>query len=284
MAGGMGGWGVPGIGSERQVYESEILWGGDQSRLALLWQSAVISGAARDAANTPTTVLRPGLILGKITATGKLKEWNPTSTDGSQHVWGVLDSELRAQDYDATDQDRAFRVIVGRAPVKARGLLILGVSLVGATAEYAARRALAKAGFVFDDDPANYLSGLNQRITRVTGAGAYAMTASQNGSLLIFSNAAAVAPTLPAIQPGLAFDFLREGDEEIVVASAEGDNVIVGNDLSADSLTFTTAGNQIGAMVHVESFYLDGTLKWLMTVPHTPIGTGTAFATYGIGT
>jgi hypothetical protein len=280
----MGGWGVPGIGADRTVAESEILWGADQARNAALWQSGVISGAARDAGNTPTTVLRPGLLLGKVTSTGEFKEWNPDGTDGSEWLAGVLDMELRAQDFDATDQDRVCRVLVGRAPLKARKLLIEGTVLVGDTDEYQARRELAKAGFVLDDDPQNFLSGLHQRIVRVTGAGAYVVTASQNGSLIIFSNAAAVAITLPALIPGLEFDLLREGDEEIVVSSAAGDDIIVGNDLAADSITFTTAGNHIGAMVNVKSLYVGGTLKWLLTLPNVPIGTGVNTLPFALAT
>jgi hypothetical protein len=280
----MGGWGVPGIGADRTVAESEILWGADQARNGALWQSKVISGAARDAGNTPTTVLRPGLIMGIVTSTGEFEEWDADATDGTEHIAGILDCELRAQDYDATNQDRVFRMLVGRAPIKARKLLIQGAAFLANADEFLARRQLAMAQFVLDDDPFNYTSGLNQRLLRVTAAGAHAITAAMNGSLIIYSNAAAVAPTLPTIQPGLSYDILREGDEEIVIASAAGDDIIVGNDLSADSLTFTTAGNHIGAMVNVKSLYVGGTLKWLMTVPHCPLGTGTAFHTYAIAT
>jgi hypothetical protein len=279
----MGGWATPGIGADRTVAETEILWGADQARSAALWTSAVISGAARDAGNTPTTVLRPGLLMGKVTSSGEFKEWNPDGTDGSENLWGVLDTELRAQDFDATDQDRVFRLLVARAPLKARKLLIEGTALVGDTDEYLARRMLAKAGFVLDDDPGNYLSGLNQRISRVTGV-TDAVTAAENGSLLIYSNAASVTVTLPTIVPGLSFDLLREGDEEFIVTSAEGDNVIVGNDLAADSITFTTAGNHIGAMVHVESIYVNGTPLWLLTLPNVPIGTGVNTLPFGLGT
>jgi hypothetical protein len=111
-----------------------------------------------------------------------------------------------------------------------------------------------------------------------------AVTAAENGSLLIYSNAASVTVTLPTIVPGLSFDLLREGDEEFIVTSAEGDNVIVGNDLAADSITFTTAGNHIGAMVHVESIYVNGTPLWLLTLPNVPIGTGVNTLPFGLGT
>lgn len=277
---GMGGWAVPGIGADRNVYESEILWGSDQARSGVLWQSQVISGAARDAGNTPTTVLRPGLILGKITASGKLAEWNPDGSDGTEYVFGILDTEIRAQDFDATNVDRAFRVIVARAPVKAGKLLIQGTAFTSSTDEHLARRQLQAMGFIFDDDPQGFMGGV-PRFDTVTGA-ADTLTEDENGKTLFYSNAAAVAVTLPTIRPGLEYTVIRVGDEEIVLASAEGDNMIVGNDLSADSITFTTGGEQLGAAVKVRSAYVGGTLKWIVELPYTPFGVGTATLTFAI--
>lgn len=279
----MGGWGTPGVGADRSVSESVILWGADQARNGVLWQSAVISGAARDAGNTPTTVLRPGLILGKVTATGELEEWDADASDGTENIWGVLDTELRAQDFDATDADRMFRVIVGRAPLKASSLLVQGTALTSATDEYLARRQLTAAGCVFDDDPLGYKSGLNKRYDTVTGAND-TLLASENGKTLFYSNAGAVAVTLPTLVPGLEFTIVRVANEEIVVSSAAGDDMVVGNDLSADSITFTTAGEQIGAAIKVKSAYVGGTLKWIVELPYTPFGVGLATMTFGIAT
>lgn len=280
----MGGWGTPGIGAERTVTESELLWGSDQARNAALWQSAVVSGAARDAGNTPTTVLRPGLLLGKLDSGGKLMEFNADITpDGTQNIAGVLDTELRAQDFDATNADRVFRVLVARAPLKVRKLLIEGAAFVGHVDEYLARRQLAAAHFILDDDPFGYKAGQGNRVLRVTGT-TKTVTADENGTLQIFSNAAAVTVTLPAIKSGLIYDFLREGDEEIVVVSPTADNVIVINDASADGVTFTTAGEQIGAQIRVESIYVGTTLKWRMTLPYVPFNTGVNTATFGIQT
>lgn len=283
MSGGMGGWGVPGVGSERSVTESEILWGADQARNSALWLSAVISGASRDAANSPTTVLRPGLILGKLDTGGEYEEWDADASDGSQDIAGVLDSELRAQDFDATNQDRVFRVLAARAPLKVRKLLIQGDAFIGHVDEYLARRQLHAAGFVLDDDPFGYKAGQGNRVARVTGT-TDTLTADENGKLLIYSNVAAVTVTLPAIKAGLIYDILREGDEELVVVSPTADNVIVGNDLSADGVTFTTASEHMGAQVRVESIYVNTTLKWRMTLPHVPFGTGVNTLTYGIQT
>lgn len=283
MSGGMGGWGVPGIGAERTVTESEILWGSDQARSAVLWKSDIISGAARDAGNTPTTVLRPGLIMGRVTSTGELEEWDAQATDGTADIAGILDVELRAQDFDATNQDRVFRTIVARAPLKARKLLIAGSAFVGHADEFQARRQLEAALHILDDDPFSYQAGRGNRILRVTGT-TLTPTAAQNGMLFILSNAASVTVTLPAIKPGLHYDFLREGDEELVIVSPTADNVIVGNDLSADGVTFTTAGEHMGAQIHVESIYVNTTLKWRMTLPYVPFNTGLNTLTFGIQT
>lgn len=281
MSGGMGGFGVAGIGAERTVAESEILWGADQSRNAALWKSAVISGTSRDAGNSPTTVLRPGLLLGKITASGEYEEWNADVATGTQDLQGILDCELRAQDYDATNADRMFRVLVGRAPIKARKLLIEGAAFVGHANEFLARRQLVAAGFVFDDDPFGYLAGQGGRVSHETGT-TDTLTASQNGMTLFYNNAASVTVTLPAIQPGLEYELVRVGDEEFVIVSPTADNVIVGNDLSADGVTVTTAGEHLGARFRVRSVYVSTTLKWLIEGPLTLFGTGTATITYAI--
>ena len=284
MSGGMGGFGVGGVGAERATFESEILWGGSQAQTALLAKSAQYSGAARDAGNTPTTILRPGLLLGRLTSGLEYEEWDADAADGSENFAGVLDTnELRMQDFDATNQDRSFRLLVGRAPVKARKLLIQGAAFVGHADEFLARRQMVASGFVFDDDPQGYLAGLGNRVSHET-ATTDTLTASQNGMTLFYNNAASVTVTLPAIKPGLVYDLIRVADEEFIVVSPTPDNCIVGNDLSADGVTFTTAGEQIGAHVRAESVYVNGTLKWLLTLPAHPFGIGAATLAYSIQT
>lgn len=284
MSGGMGGFGVAGVGAERSVTESEILWGADQARNAALWKSAVISGTTRDDANSPTTILRPGLLLGKLTATGEYEEWDADVATGTQDIAGVLDTELRAQDYDATNADRMFRVLVGRAPLKARKLLIQGSAFVGHADEYLARRQLDAAGFVLDDDPFGYKAGRGSRVAQVTGT-TDALTADENGTTLFYNNAASVTVTLPSIKPGLEYTLIRNGDEEFIVASAEGDNIIGINDLSVDSITFTTATEHLGAAVRVRSLYMGTTLKWLLELVYTAHDAGgTVPATYSVAT
>lgn len=284
MSGAMGGWGGPGVGSERALIESELLWGADQARNAALWKSAVFSGTMRDDANSPTTILRPGLLVGKLTATGEYEEWDADVATGTQNFAGVLDVELRAQDYDANNADRVMRLLVARAPVKARKLLIQGAAFVGHADEYLARRQMVSAGFVFDDDPQGYKAGLGSRVSQVTGT-TDTLTADENGTTLFYNNAASVTVTLPAIQPGLEYTLIRNGDEEFIVTSGEGDNVIGINDLSVDSITFTTATEHLGAAVRVRSLYMGTTLKWFLELVYAAHDAGGSVpATYTVAT
>ncbi|WP_146595625.1 head decoration protein [Novipirellula galeiformis] len=110
---------------------TDLLWGGDESRIEVLKSSAhAIDSASRDAGNTPTAVLRQGLILGLVTATGKLKQYDPDAEDGTEVPYGVLPVELRMTDELGVAVDRYCPVIVS-APVKSDRLLILGDSMIG---------------------------------------------------------------------------------------------------------------------------------------------------------
>jgi len=266
-----GGSGIPGVGDELTTVETQILWGGAQGQLNVLWKGDRYSSAARDAGASPTTVLRPGLLMGRVTSGSELEEWDADASDGTQDIQGVLDVELRMTDYQGTAADRQARLLV-RGPVKARKLLIQGVAFVGHIDEYLARRNMVAAGFVFDDDPFGYKAGRGDRVATVTGT-TDALTADENGTTLFYNNAASVTVTLPTIKPGLEYTVVRAADEEFIVASAEGDNIIMGNDLSADSVTVTTAGEQIGASYTFKSVYVGTTLKWLIKINLVPFST-----------
>jgi len=253
----LGGFGQPGIGSLVQTAEREIYWGGDDSHHRPLLVNGIVAGAARDAGNTPTTVLRPGLLLG--TLSGQFIQWDATATDGTQFLTGVLPTEIRATDFDGNNADRVLAVAV-RAPLRASQLLILGAALVGHAQEYEARRQLVEAGFVLDDDPMGFLAGKGNRV-EAKGAN-YTIVAADNGKLFLATAAATF--TLPALKSGLSFVIEQTADANLGLASAEGDNIVVKNDASADSVTFSTSGEKIGARVRVSSAYVSGTLKWLL--------------------
>jgi hypothetical protein len=73
----------------------------------------VLDSAARDSGNSPTTTLRKGLVLGKVDATGKYKEYDPSASDGTETARVILDDEVDLLDAagDAVDTEGlgAFR-------------------------------------------------------------------------------------------------------------------------------------------------------------------------------
>lgn len=276
-------WATPGVAAAVEITESELLWGSGQARSGTLWQSGVLSSTIRDDANSPATVLRSGLLLGKLDSGGEYEEWDADVATGTQNIAGILDCEMNVNDKYGTAEDKVFRILRARAPLKARKLLIQGSAFIGHADEYLARRQLHAAGHVLDDDPFGYKAGAGFRVSHETGT-TDTLTADQNGMRLVYNNAASVTVTLPAIKPGLVYDIVRVGDEELVVVSPTADNVIVGNDLSADGVTFTTTGEHLGAAIRVESHYVNTTLKWFMYLPYVPFNTGVNTLTFGIQT
>lgn len=275
----LGGFGKPGQGASVFTLDREIVAVGYDNMC--LHKSIVLSSATRDDGSTPTTVIRPGLLLGKLTTGGEYVEWDADADDGAQYVGGINKTDVTVLDAYGTAVDRVPPAIYTRGVFMASQLLIQGSALVGHVDEYLARRQLWNAGCVLDDDLFGYKAGGGNRFATVTGT-SDTLTGDENGTRLFYSNAAAVAVTLPTIKAGLSYDIVRTGDEEIVVSSAAGNDMIVGNDASASSITFTTAGNHIGAYVRVEGVYVGTTLKWLVTVPHVPLGTGLAFHAYAL--
>jgi hypothetical protein len=245
-----GGFATPGFGAAAYTTEREILWGRDDQHLPLLFRNSIISGAARDAGNTPTTLLRRGLILGRVTATKELEEWDSDAADGTENIVSVLNCELRATDFDANNTDRAFSTLL-RGPVIAANILIKGVSLVGHADEFLARRQMHAMGFVFDDDPQGVLAGACFRLAHKTAS--YTVLDSDNGTLFTNKGASgAVTFTLPATaKKGLEYTFFAVANQNLVVASGTADKMVVFNDAAADSIAFQTASEIIGGAVRV---------------------------------
>lgn len=247
-----GGFGVSGVGSALSSVEKEIFWGGDDSRNAAVFASATVSGAARDSGNSPTTELRPGLLMGKISASGKYAQYDPTATDGTQIALGVLTEALRMTDYDANNADRQYRMCVG-GNVRTSELINLD------------DRARAQMGphFRFDDD----LVGRSGRGTPYTdealASATQTLVAADNGKRIIYNNAATGTITLPAVTTyGFKIWVLNGVDQDLTIASAEGDNLIGVGDLSADSVTLSTASEKLGVQLVVEQVMIGSTPKW----------------------
>ena len=272
-----GGWGAPGVGTIDQTSPREIFWGGDRGKGMILTQSGEYSGAIRDAGNTPTTDIRAGLLVAKLTSSGELEEWDSEASDGTEELWGVNPHDFRAIDFNANDADRVLPVVVS-APLKASQLLIKGTALTSHADEFLARRALHAAGCILDDDPQGYLAGASWRDKIHTGD--LTLTSADNCTRYLCHSADADF-TLPTAQPGLKFRFFMGEDFELQISSPAS-NFLTGNDQTGDGVTYTTAGEQIGVNLEVECVNIDiagtNTDTWIVTRFVTPFSTDDYFA------
>ena len=203
-----------------------------------------MSSAAVDAGSTPTTYLRAGLLLGKITSSGLYKAYDPASTDGSQVAVCVLAQEM------------SMLSSAGTAEVKDAHVALTGVlraSVLVNVDNMARRQLIASGKFLFDDEITGRLAFGGVPQSEVAKTADYTVVAADAGTLFTTLGASgAVNFTLPALAAGLGpFEFLCLADQNMTVTSAEGDNIVTDNDLSADSIAFSTASHKIGGHIQI---------------------------------
>ena len=221
---------TPGLTTARETYENEFRWG---SQFQGVFANGLISGSAIDSGNTPTFQLRPGLLLGQITSTGKYTNYSPTATDGSEVASAVLIEGLRMLDFSNVATDRFYAVLVG-GPVKASKLINF---------DGMARQQMDK--FIFDDI-GQMMGGHWFPFKRfVTKTAAYTITAADNYTLFDNTGAAGtVVLTLPAIANGYFFGLQCSAAQVFRFTSNEGSNVI-GTSLTNSSVSVTAIGGCI---------------------------------------
>lgn len=228
---------APGFSAVVESFASHFMFGPQEQALVVpCW----ISGAARDAGNTPTSVLRRGLVLGQIAATGLLKEYSPTATDGSDQVHSVLMVEVRTVDLDAANRN-AWIWGLGAGNVKAGQLIGLD--------EYA--RAMMATRYRFDDR--NYSGNTYGWRGPFAKATSYTVVngTDNNSHFTTRGAAGAVTFTLPTtLTKGQKWRFTNEAAQNMIVAAPAG-KLVTFNNLAATSVTYSTAGNLIGATVEI---------------------------------
>lgn len=240
------------------VNPTNITWGRLDQQVFL---PVIIDGSARDAGNTNfTDVLRPGLLLGKITSgadVNKFKQWNPDATDGSQKICGVL---LGAQKMQllGSDYDRATGYVLFSGNLKASGLMIASSStpgIAGNALEWMIRRQLSQK-FLLDDDPNGYFPGQSQ----VSVSASTTVTEAMAGQMFIADGAGAITFTLPSPKRGLEYSFYNAANQDMTITCATTDVLVVYNDIAADSVALSTASEKVGG-----HFRVIGTgTKWLV--------------------
>jgi len=240
---------TPGAKSAVETAEANFLWG--RATSAVYSNGILVLSSTTDAGASVTTQLRSGLLMGKITSTGKYTKWSATATDGSEVVAGVLVFPVGMLDGDGVAQDRVNFLCVG-GPVKNGSLNGLN----------AMARAQMRGRFIFDDDYVNKGS-FYPWVRHLAKTANYTVVAADNGTLLHNASAVgAVTFTLPTLAAGLFYGFSVQADQTVTVTSAAGDDMIVPNDLSADSVAFSTGGDKVGGMVAVYSNL--AATKWIV--------------------
>lgn len=226
--------GGPGISASRFSSENQFWWG--HENLRIFDANPLIVSTAIDAGASPTSVLRAGLIMAQVTASGKWAEYDVTATDGREVARGVLVEAISMMNIvsQVVEDKPGGLVMVGG--------LLMASKLYGLDAN--ARRQLGKR-FVFDDAISgnDWGGGFLREVTKITD---YTVVAADNFTEFVLTTATGVF-TLPAIGKGYRFKFRSEVNAALGIASAEGNNIIALHDAAASTYTFQTASMMIGA-------------------------------------
>lgn len=243
---------APGLGAAVETFEQAWSWGPYGS---LIWTPGQIYSGAVDSNNTPTTNLRPGLVLG-LNSSGQWTNYSATATDGSQIAAGILPIGLTMLDFlTSTGQSKVFGIVIGG---RIQASKLIGLDLMA--------RAQLSPRFIFDDFPTNASANSGSRFpwnNFVTKTAAYQVLATDNYTL--FDNTGAVGSvtfTLPAIANGYCFGFRAAAAQNVLVSSSEGSNMIGFNNLTASTVAFQSGGATIGGMFIVYSN--PAATKWIV--------------------
>lgn len=91
-----------GLGPTQSSEPSQVRFTGHGRESAV---AIVLDADARDSGNSPDTTLRKGLVLGKVTASDKYKEYDPTAGDGTETARLILADEVDLLDEGGTAAD-----------------------------------------------------------------------------------------------------------------------------------------------------------------------------------
>jgi hypothetical protein len=247
---------TPGLRTARTSDERVVYVRGDGFKGIWATSSKIkIDSTNTDTGNTAfTNTLRAGNLISTEKASGNEYIYDPDATDGRQEAFGILEGGLSMLE-DGVSTEK------GPTPVLVRGIF-KEQNLIGVDAQ--ARAQLARQGIQMDD-PGNGDSFLTHPRGVWRKAADYTVLASDNGRLFVSTDAGDIEFTLPSIAAGLSFEFLQLIDDEMLITSAEGDNIVLKNDPVASGISYTTDGDQIGARCRVLAIYTaTSTLKWIV--------------------
>lgn len=244
---------LPGPEAVLDTFEQAFIW--NKGGLTIFDMGSIIASTATDSGNTPTTTLRGGLLLGRQTSSGQLVAYSATASDGSQYVYSICPFDVNMLDINAVAQIRTVGTVIG-GYVKASQLYGLDNNA----------RNQMRYRFTFDDDffiPGAKYDPWGAQVSKTAN---YTILSTDNGTLFDNTGAAgAVTFTLPAIANGYNFGFVAIANQNLLVTSNEGTNVVVFNNASASTVSYQTAGQIIGGIFRIYT-NAAGT-KWIVETP-----------------
>lgn len=248
----------PGVTAALEQVDNQWWFGRHENQI---WLPSTMSGAARDAGNTPdTTLLRSGLILGQVASSLEWKEWDPSLTaenrDGSEFAKGILGVALPTQRAGANVDRYLGYISIGGTVMSDR--LIIGVSGeadegIGSSAYLQLALAQLSKRFIFDKNlwtpPVDIWQPERIPTAAEIIAQAVTLTAADQGRLISNSGAGGTAVTFTLPQPVLGYRFyFRQADAGDLVIDTAGAAKIENTDNTTPSADSVTLGE-------VNSFY-----------------------------
>ena len=231
--------GIPGTGTEIRTTEQDLsgmFYGPMQGIILTPSTACTIDGESLDAGNTGfTTVLRQGLVMGKVTSTGKWKPFSESATDGTEVARGIL--LLATAIPNSLDIINA-QIMVAAPCLEPAGLCLASSSSygIGTTgAGLTVRKHLAR-NFLFSDDfgsllrndvilaSANGALSIADSPIVITKTGSLAAltlaapTVAQNGLRMTITSSTAFAHTVTAT--GLINDGVTGGSKNLATFAA----------------------------------------------------------------
>lgn len=239
MAYEYGGWmGTPGIQPARETYEDQI-WREHFDFNAPFRRQCQISGAARDAGHAgQTTILRAGLLMGRVRGSNVVTTWNPAGTDGSQDLYGILLITTSTQEFGADRAKWNSFVLVGGL-VRSASIIVPGNAAAGLGGPNGAyvRQTLSNAGRFRVDDGEHDWIGNGYRGIEVRSAN-FTPAYRDSGKLFGLDNDAQVTLPLVGNSKGVVYDFyghagaggdVNSGNNEIKNSGGNTSTVVVAN-------------------------------------------------------
>jgi hypothetical protein len=148
---------IPGMGAPTFSAEHDLMgliYG--PPHLCLYVTHALIDGAARDVGNTGnTTVLRPGLVMARLTATQKWTTYVTGGSDGSELPLGILCELGLNTQMSGGNADRFLATIMVKGNVNPEAMCIGANATYGidkVTASHIDIRESFALNFMFSDD------------------------------------------------------------------------------------------------------------------------------------